>query len=353
MGHKPSGPFITSVLELKLDTNTMFEWQKHSQDSTDVPHYQKLLEFINLRAQASEASVSDHKRVVRHEEHSAKNFMAGKPIASFATSTTDPTANHCVLCKTEKHPLYACPQFKTLPHEKMVSTLKAHNLCLNCLRSGHFLKQCKSLHRCKICQKPHHTLLHVEAKDSLSTANSSSDTTVKLLSNTAAGLMSKSLLMTCRILVDAPDGSSVEARAILDYASSASFVSECLSQTLCLPRSHQNTKISGIAGLTHNSPLQAIASFNMSATRSPTKKHEITAIVVPHVTCDLPLHPVPFDLEWKHLADIPLADPDFGHPGRIDLLLGVDIFVEVLRQGRRIVPPGSPSAFETEFGCSA
>ena len=72
--------------------------------------------------------------------------------------------------------------------------------------------------------------------------------------------------------------------------------------------------------------------------------------MVPRVTCNLPLHLVPFNLEWKRLADIPLADPDFGRPGRIDLLLGVDVFVEVLRQGRRIGPLGSPSAFETEFG---
>ena len=61
--YEPSCSFFTSVLELKLDTNTMFEWQKYSQDSGDVPHYQRLLEFINLRAQASEAFVSDHKRV--------------------------------------------------------------------------------------------------------------------------------------------------------------------------------------------------------------------------------------------------------------------------------------------------
>ena len=352
MDYEPFGPFVTSVLELKLDTNTMFEWQKHSQDSTDVPHYRKLLEFINLRAQASEASVSDHKRATRHEEHSAKkNPAAGKPVTSFATSTTDPITNHCVLCKTDKHPLYACPQFKILPHDKMVSTLKAHNLCLNCLRSGHFVKQCKSLHRCKVCQRPHHTLLHVDTRDNRSNASPSSDTTVKpVTSNAAAGLTSNTLLMTCRILIDAPDGSSVEARAILDSASSASFVSERLSQALCLPRSHQNTKISGVAGLSHNSPLQAIANFNVSATHNPTKKYDVTAVVVPRVTCDLPLHPVPFDLEWKHLTDIPLADPDFGRPGRIDILLGVDVFVEVLRQGRRIGPPGSPSAFETEFG---
>ncbi len=42
MGYEPSGPFITSALELKLDTNTIFEWQKSSQDAAEVPHYQKL-----------------------------------------------------------------------------------------------------------------------------------------------------------------------------------------------------------------------------------------------------------------------------------------------------------------------
>ena len=62
MSYEPSGHFITSVLELKLDTNTMFEWQKFSQDLPGVPHYQKLLEFVNLRAQASEASTADSKK---------------------------------------------------------------------------------------------------------------------------------------------------------------------------------------------------------------------------------------------------------------------------------------------------
>ena len=277
MDYEPSGPFITSILELKLDTNTMFEWQKHSQDSTDVPHYQKLLEFVNLRAQASEASISDHKRTIRHEEHSTKKTsVAGKPIASFTASATPPSTNR-ILCNVDKHPLYACSRFRALNHEQMVSTLKSHNLCLNCLQPGHFVRQCKSLHRCKVCQKPHHTLLHVDTKE---TNAPSSDSTVKpVSSNAAAGLASSALLMTCRVLVDAPDGSSVEARAILDSASSASFVSERLSQTLCLPRSHKNTKISGVAGLSHNSPLQTIANFRVSDTRDPTKKHDVTAIV--------------------------------------------------------------------------
>ena len=42
------GPFITSIIELKLDPTTLFEWQKFSQSHTEVPHYKHILEFLNL-----------------------------------------------------------------------------------------------------------------------------------------------------------------------------------------------------------------------------------------------------------------------------------------------------------------
>ena len=58
MWYKPSGPFITSALELKLDQGTMFEWQKHSQKSESVPHYQDL-DFLNLCAQVTESTITD------------------------------------------------------------------------------------------------------------------------------------------------------------------------------------------------------------------------------------------------------------------------------------------------------
>ena len=59
MDYEPSGPSITSMLELKLDANTKFEWQKFSQDTTDVPRYRDL---INLRAQASETSLPEQSK---------------------------------------------------------------------------------------------------------------------------------------------------------------------------------------------------------------------------------------------------------------------------------------------------
>ena len=40
------------MLELKLDKATMFEQQRHSQDSKNTLHYSALLDFIDLRAEA-------------------------------------------------------------------------------------------------------------------------------------------------------------------------------------------------------------------------------------------------------------------------------------------------------------
>ena len=56
---------------MKLDATTMFEWQRHSQEHTDVPDYQILLDFLNLRAQAAEAS-SDKKRPAREPNKTNK-----------------------------------------------------------------------------------------------------------------------------------------------------------------------------------------------------------------------------------------------------------------------------------------
>ena len=354
---EPSGPFITSVIELKLDTDTLFEWQKHSQAKTEVPHYDDLLEFIDLRAQASETSLpTPTKKFTPRNDTSAsrKSVSFGKTVTSF-TANSDAVSNPCVLCKNERHPLYVCPRFKTMSHGDKLSMVRGNNLCMNCFSNGHFVNNCTSLYKCK-CQRSHHTSLHVEtngdtiSRPVLTSDSSPSQALTQVTANTAVKLKSSALLTTCRVLVTAPNGSSVEARALLDNASSASFVSEHLAQGLGLPRVHQNVRVSGIAGSSPSPPTQSIATLQISAAHHNGRRIELTAIVVPKVTCDLPIHPVPFELSWKHISDLPLADPSFGQPGRIDILLGVDIFVDVLLHGRRIGLPGTPAAFETEFG---
>ena len=128
----------------------------------------------------------------------------------------------------------------------------------------------------------------------------------------------------------------------------ASFISERLAQSLSLHRKHVPVSVSGIGGLSHKPPLQSVTTFEIQSLSG--RKIEVIAVIVPKVTCDLPTAPVAFDLHWNHLDGLPLADPSFGQPGRVDMLLGADIFVDVLRDGRRKGPDDAPTAFETDFG---
>ena len=90
-----------------------------------------------------------------------KQPFSHKPIASYAANASNLSPN-CIVCKREKYPLSVCSCFKLLPHDQKFSTLKSNGACMNCLKPGHFVKYCKSLHHCKACQKPHHTLLHID-----------------------------------------------------------------------------------------------------------------------------------------------------------------------------------------------
>ncbi len=173
------------------------------------------------------------KQVPRNDQHIRKS--QGKTVTSLVTTSS--TTDICVVCKTEKHPLYVCAKFKSLSHEEKTSILRSNGIWMNCLGGGHFKQQYKSSHKCKICQRQHHTLLHIEAQISHSPRTNvqpGTQTPTSVWSNAALKLQSNTLPMMCRVLITANDGSSAEARALLDNASSASFISERLVQSLSL-----------------------------------------------------------------------------------------------------------------------
>ena len=143
--------------------------------------------------------------------------------------------------------MYACTKFKLMSHRKKLSTLKSNDLCMD---QGILSVVKISSH---MPQELHHTLLHVNNQNKnppFSTLVNPAEKSV--VSNAPVGLKSNSLLMTCHVLVSAPDGSSVEARVILDSASSASFVSECLAQSFSLSCSNQSARFEILLGYLTN-----------------------------------------------------------------------------------------------------
>ena len=113
MKYGQSGAFITALLEMKLDQSTMFEWQRHTQGKSDVPHLTEYLDFIDLRARASEAIAQEGQK--RHSQ--AVSTKGNAQTKTTYTTSTD-IDDSCIACSANKHPLYTCRKFRSLSLEQ-------------------------------------------------------------------------------------------------------------------------------------------------------------------------------------------------------------------------------------------
>ena len=99
-----------------------------------------------------------------------------------------------------------------------------------------------------------------------------------------------------------------------------------------------------------NKDSRSVVQFCVQPLKHGRTSLKVEVIVLSQVTSNLPVTPVSKHRNWTYLEGMQLSDPGFDTPGRIDLLLGADIFSRVILHGWWFGPPGSPSAFETQFG---
>ncbi len=136
-------------------------------------------------------------------------------------------------------------------------------------------RNCTSLHRCKRCQKliilcctlMLNLLTNSQPPRILQRSSNLSQPALYLLMlDRLDRAHNYTLLMTWQVLIHAPNGSQIRARGLLDTGSSISFVSQRLVQSQI---SSKNLEITGIAGISHNSPLHSFSTFYISPTDSP------------------------------------------------------------------------------------
>ena len=136
--------------------------------------------------------------------------------------------------------------------------------------------------------------------------------------------------MTCQVNIVGLDGPTTQVRALLDSASSTSFVTERLVHHLRLALRNHSVKVSDIGATSTQPSSLGVTNFRISHPHNKGKILPVEALIVTKITFDLPLHPVSLDTKWKHRDGLELADPEFGTPGKVDLLLGADIFSKVV-----------------------
>ena len=210
---------------MKLDQKTKFKCQQYTHERRDVPFIDEVLQLVDWLAQASELSVP-HKAEWKH------SIMEKKPEPR--TLYLVAKEQKCTTCNEASHPLYACRTFQALQHEQRlhVATVRRHGLSMNCLHYGHCANQCQSFQKCNKSCGTRRTLLHKDTGKAIYIHvkphpckpiwTCPKKPPVNVTSNFSNSNQGSELLMTWQVIVQCPNGSTGQERALLDSGSEAS-----------------------------------------------------------------------------------------------------------------------------------
>ncbi|KAH8274702.1 hypothetical protein KR026_002747, partial [Drosophila bipectinata] len=152
-----------------------------------------------------------------------------------------------------------------------------------------------------------------------------------------AVLLGTALINVCHL------GRTVQARALIDSGSEATFITERLFNLVKPPFKTIQAQVSGL-NQTISAQSTKLCHFSIRSPSRPGLQLETAAYVLPQLAGNLPSYPIPRD------PDIPLADPNFFESSQVDVLLGSDILPSILLGNSKANICGSLLGQETIFG---
>lgn len=362
-------PILVYFITQKLPSETIGFWETKIGSSSTLPTFDVLQSFLDTRVKTLEAvaeskasSTSSSKQLPfssksmssstsstsnRNLNHNTskvkKSFHVNKNTNQSSSSTT---AVPCFVCN-ELHILRKCPKFLAMSTFERRNIIQGKTVCFNCLANDHFVNKCSSRHNCR-CGQRHHTLIHIDnAQPPTAIQATATHVTSDSVQMHLANLAHRQILLSTAIVqVQNSQGQLIELRALIDKGSEASLITQRALKQLNLPELSVKATISGISDVPASS-CNKVVHLNL---HSKVNDYEIdvSAFVMKKLTNLLPQKMV-YDVNWSHIAELPLADPQFYKPDKIDLLLGSDVYSEIIRDGLRKCK-GLPTAQNTEFG---
>lgn len=333
------------MLSSKLDSKTSVDWERFSMQ-IESPTLSDFTKFLKDKADVLETI---EQKSGYSKDKQVKEYSRGHKQTSCISGTF-----LCYYCNNE-HSIYSCDQFLKLSHDEKWKFLKVKKLCKNCLRNNHVGKQC-AIGPCRKCKQYHNTLLHLDKKmervsndqpNSFSEGNS--EQVVAATSNQAPQKNCYSgyvFLSTARIKVFDGNGKDFSARALLDSGSQSSFIAESLCKRLGLETSQVNLTVFGTANRISSLKSKCVVKVSSEFSNFQAK---LPCFVLPQITQISVINNFNLrDLKIPH--NIKLADPQALEGGPIDVLIGADLFWDLLHQDKILLGKGLLSLRKTEFG---
>ena len=344
--HYDLDAYLSSYYYSTLPTRLQTLWDQETRKEKGVPPILQLLDFVKGQAETlpaeSTTQTSNTQSTSTNKGSQPKKTPYQKPKmtqGSLHTATTRQSPPECKLCAPEHHLIYFCPKWNNYTIPQRLNHISTHSLCSNCLSSqGHSTTECKSSRRCKHCNQKHHNSIHQDGPVSVN------------YSSMAASKLPDVLLPTAEVLLTGPTGQTVRARALIDTGAGLSIISKRLVQKLSLPLDPINLRLNTVQGET-SQPLKHITTVSISPVRQPDNKITCNPAVSAQVTGNLPIKPVESVTDLPHILGLPLADPNYATPARIDLLLGAGMSSRILSgQLCRFGTESQPIAQASVFG---
>ncbi|XP_047504174.1 uncharacterized protein LOC125049113 [Pieris napi] len=156
------------------------------------------------------------------------------------------------------------------------------------------------------------------------------------------------LLATAIVVIKGNYGHTTVLRALIDSGSQSCFITQKATQALKLQRKPVNLVVTGMDNMKVN--IKQEVNFDLLSRWEPNFELPIHAYVMSQ--------PLKFNIpsseylqqELRHFEKLNLADPNFMDSGALDLLLGVQEYTAILKQGLIKGPSGTICAQKTSLG---
>lgn len=344
---------LVNIVCKRMDRESRKLWES-SLSREELPVFCDLLDFIKERSRVL-LKLSNQTYQVQQQP-----AVKVKQPRIFVQTNKDGCA-----CCAGAHSIYRCAEFKGLPVRERYERVKKGGLCFNCLRQGHRTVDCKVDRSCQACGKHHHSLLHQHSERlDIPARNNTKPDIVEPISNEkkqdepeerrtvnccmqVQPLAKQFFLSTAVVQVSGSRNKTVFCRALLDCCSESNIITKRLAAKLNMKPMIANTPIV-ICGLNN----MTTTTNKFIQTKVSSRNGEFSAmldfLITPTIT-ELPTGKVDTHL-WPLPPAVELADPTFNDPADVDMIIGAEIYYDILKKGRLKIGADFPTLAETVFG---